>query len=75
MDNGLDVLLNTPPKRGSKIVARVWAERAKIARAREMGHTWAAIAEALGLHDENGKYLSAVWLRIESRIGAKEGVK
>jgi hypothetical protein len=75
MKNALDVLLNTPPARGSKIVDLVLTERAKILRAREMGHTWAAIASALGLKEEQGKYLSVVWSRIEARISAKDGVK
>ena len=75
MGNALDVLLNTPPARGSKIVDLVLTERTKILRAREMGHTWAAIADALGLQEEQGKYLSVVWSRIESRINGKEGAK
>jgi hypothetical protein len=75
MESALDVLLNTPPARGSKVVDMVLTERTKILRAREMGHTWAAIAVALGLQEEQGKYLSVVWTRIESRIGAMEGVK
>jgi hypothetical protein len=76
MKNALDVLLNTPPaRRGNRIVDLVLTERAKILRAREMGHTWAAIASALGLKEEQGKYLSVVWSRIEARINAKDGVK
>lgn len=76
MNNGaesLDVLLNTPPSRGSKIVDMMLANRLKIMKAREMGHTWAAIAMALDLESSQGKYLSVVWTRIESRINAKDG--
>ena len=75
MGNALDVLLNTPPARGSKIVDLVLTERTKILRAREMGHTWAAIAAALGLLEDQGKYLSVVWARIEARITEKEGAE
>lgn len=75
MSNALEVLINTPPARGSKIVDLVLTERTKIIRAREVGHTWGAIAVALGLPESQSKYLSVVWSRIESRINAKEGGK
>lgn len=69
----IDALLNTPPSRGSKIVDLVLTNRQKIMKAREMGHTWAAIAVALGLNEGQGKYLSVVSGRIEMRISAKDG--